>query len=130
MDKSIENWLRSSDYDWKTASALYKSGRYLYVIFMCHLSVEKALKALVNLRTGQIPPKIHDLRVLARLTGMNIPEEYGMLISRLNEVSIPTRYPEDIKRLVKQYNRLVTERYLKETKGLLKWIKKNGKLSE
>ena len=99
------------------------------MIFMCHLSVEKALKALVNLRTGQIPPKTHDL-VLARLTGMNIPEEYGMLISRLNEVSIPTRYPEDIKRLVKQYKRSVTERYLKETKGLLKWLKKNEKLNE
>jgi HEPN domain-containing protein len=97
---------------------------------MCHLSVEKALKALVNLRTGQIPPKTHDLRFLARLTGMNIPEEYGMLISRLNEVSIPTRYPEDIKRLVKQYKKSVTERYLKETKGLLKWIKKNETLSE
>lgn len=100
------------------------------MIFMCHLSVEKALKALINLKKGQIPPKTHDLRVLARLTGMNIPEEYGLLISRLNEVSIPTRYPEDIKRLVKQYKRSVTERYLKETKGLLKWLKKNGMLSE
>jgi len=47
MDEAIGNWIKSSDYDIRTASALLKSRRYVYVIFMCHLSVEKALKALV-----------------------------------------------------------------------------------
>jgi HEPN domain-containing protein len=44
MDKVIKNWLASSRYDIKTAEAIYKSKRYVYVIFMCHLSIEKALK--------------------------------------------------------------------------------------
>jgi len=30
-----------------------------------------------------------------------------------NEASIPTRYPEDISKLIKGYNKQIAERYLK-----------------
>lgn len=40
-------WLEQSTYDLKTAESLYRARRYIYAIFMCHLAVEKALKALV-----------------------------------------------------------------------------------
>jgi HEPN domain-containing protein len=65
MDEAIGNWIKSSDYDIRTASALFKSRRYIYVIFMCHLSVEKALKALVVQERKKTPPRIHDLFRLA-----------------------------------------------------------------
>jgi len=31
-----------------------------------------------------------------------------------NEASIPTRYPEDISKLIKEYNKQIAKRYLKE----------------
>jgi hypothetical protein len=34
MDEAIRNWIKSSDYDVRTATALLKSRRYVYVIFM------------------------------------------------------------------------------------------------
>jgi HEPN domain-containing protein len=48
MKKATQNWIESSDYDIKTAEAMFKSKRYLYVVFMCHLATEKMLKALVS----------------------------------------------------------------------------------
>ncbi len=39
----LANWIKSSDYDIKTAEHMFKTGRYIYVLFMCHLSVEKLL---------------------------------------------------------------------------------------
>ncbi len=123
MKKAINNWIKSSEYDIKTADAMFKSKRFVYVIFMCHLSAEKALKAIVVNKTKKIPPKTHDLFYLVKLAAVDIPGIHKPLIAHLNEVSIPTRYPEDISKLIKEYNKQVAQRYLKETKGILKWLK-------
>jgi len=123
MAKIINNWIKSSEYDIKTAEAMFKSKRFVYVIFMCHLSTEKALKAIVAERTKKVPPKTHDLFYLVKLSAIDIPDIHKLIIAHLNEASIPTRYPEDISRLTRQYNKQVAQRYLKETKALLRWLK-------
>lgn len=124
MNKSVENWVKSSEYDIETAKVMEKGGRHIYVIFMCQLAVEKSLKAIVVKKTLKIPPKTHDLYYLIRLAGLEIPFEYQKTISHLNQASIPTRYPEDIVKISRQYNKTVALKYLKETQGLLRWLKK------
>lgn len=125
MNKAAVNWIKSSSYDITTAEAMLKAKRYIYVIFFCHLAVEKLLKGIACKITGKIPPKTHDLLYLAQLTNISLPEKHQILISRLNAVSVPTRYPEDIIKLTRQYNLSAADRYLKETRGLLKWLKQN-----
>lgn len=123
MNKAIANWIKSSEYDIKTAEALYKSKRFVYVIFMCHLAVEKVLKAIVAHKMKKTPPKTHDLFYLVKLSLLDVPETYRPVLMHLNEASVPTRYPEDIVKLAKAYNKSAACRYLKETKELLKWLK-------
>ena len=36
-DKSAQ-WLKQAAYDFDTAEYMLKGGRYLYAVFMCHLS--------------------------------------------------------------------------------------------
>ena len=123
MNEVVKNWIRSSQYDIKTAEALYESKRYVYVIFMCHLSVEKAVKAVVLDRRKKSPPKTHDLLRLIELAEINVPDNHWPIIAHLNEASVPTRYPEDMSKLVRYYNRLAAQRYLKESKELLRWLR-------
>lgn len=123
MNKEINNWIKSSEYDIRTAKALYKTKRFVYVIFMCHLAVEKALKAVVSHKMKKVPPKTHDLFYLLKLASVDLPDNYAPIIAHLNEASVPTRYPEDIVKLSKAYNAQAAFRYLKETKRLLKWLK-------
>ena len=47
MRKDTANWIALTDYDIETARHMLETGRYLYVIFLCHLSLEKILKAHV-----------------------------------------------------------------------------------
>jgi HEPN domain-containing protein len=42
------------------------TGRYLYVVVMCHLALEKMLKAHVTEVTQSIPVKTHDLIYLVK----------------------------------------------------------------
>lgn len=62
MRSDTKNWMLSSEYDLETARHMFKTGRYIYVIFMCHLAIEKMLKAIVTEETRKIPPKIHNLK--------------------------------------------------------------------
>jgi len=130
MRKSTKNWLLSSDYDLETAFHLLKTGRYIYVIFMCHLATEKLLKAVVSEIQTKEPPRTHNLLYLTRLGEIQIPIKHQTIIKYLNTVSVPTRYPSDIKKLSKEFNRQLANKYFDLTKDFLKWLKTHPKLKK
>jgi len=61
MRKDADNFISSAEYDLHTAVHMLDTGRYIYVIFVCHLSIEKMLKALAAEVTDKTPPKTHNL---------------------------------------------------------------------
>jgi len=92
--KPPEEWLRQAEYDLDTADAMFKTGIYIYTVFMCHLSIEKALKGLYAEKFKKNPPKIHNLDYFCEKTGLNPHQELGNSIDKLNSLSVPTRYPD------------------------------------
>jgi len=46
IDKELQEWFRQAQYDLKSSEVMFNSKRYIHTIFMCHLSIEKALKGL------------------------------------------------------------------------------------
>jgi HEPN domain-containing protein len=61
IKNKYEEWYFQSDYDLETAGDMLKSGRNVYCIFMCHLSLEKALKGLYFKKHEDYPSKSHSL---------------------------------------------------------------------
>jgi HEPN domain-containing protein len=94
------NWLACAHYDLETARHMLATGRNLYVVFMCHLAVEKALKALVCEGTGSSPPRTHDLLRLRRLAAPALEPDAGEFLAQLNDASVTTRYPHDLPAMV------------------------------
>lgn len=123
-NKQIKEWFAQSDYDIETADAMLKSGRYVYCIFMCHLSLEKALKALIVKKFDRVPSKIHNLVYLADELNLDLKEEHLKFIYQINALSVTTRYPAELKKLIRQYNLKTTEQILNNTKEIQQWIKK------
>lgn len=121
-DRVVE-WIKQSDYDLDTAKYMFHGGRYAYAVFMCHLSVKKAIKGLFEQRLGLIPPKTHSLVYL--LTQLEIKPEKHManLITTLSEASIATRYPESLEVLQKNYTEAAAERIIQQSEEVLLWIK-------
>ena len=130
MRKETENWLSASEYDINTAEHLLKSGRYLYVVFMCHLAIEKTMKAIITEDTKKLPPKTHDLIYLADLTSIRFPANLLDFIGKINSASIVTRYPEDIKKAVAAYSETVASDYLDKTKEAVNWLRLQRKVTE
>jgi HEPN domain-containing protein len=125
MKKATINWLKSADYDLKTAASLLKNKRYLYVVFMCHLSLEKTLKAILSEALGELPPYTHNLNRLLELGSIALPEEMQSFVNAINLQSVPTRYPEDFTRLSKELNGKTAAEYMRQTKRIIQWLKKN-----
>ena len=119
-----EEWFFQSDYDLETAEYLLNSGRNIYCIFMCHLSLEKALKGLFIKRLNQFPPKLHDLLYFMEKL-LIIPEDADReFLITLNEMGITTRYPEDLRNMIKMFNKEETNSIYLQTKYVQQWIKK------
>ncbi len=128
MNGIVKNWAATANYDLQTADAMYKAGRYLYVVFMCPLAIEKMLKALLAQKYPKdVPPKIHNLINLAQKTEIVFPEELKDFFQRIDNVSVATRYPEDLRTLSKEFNQDTAKRILTDTKRMIKWLKQHLK---
>lgn len=124
MSKKSAEWRKQSDYDMDTAEFMFRGKRYFYSVFMCHLSVEKALKGLYQKKLKEVPPKVHNLIYFLNKLGVKPPENIGRFLVRLNEASVITRYPEELDKLRKEYTKAVVKEILSKSKEALKWIKK------
>lgn len=90
MDSKVSYWIEMSDYDLETADAMLVTGRYLYVGFMCHQTIEKILKAYWTTCLEDVPLKIHSLSRLAEKAGLDLEfsEKQLDLIDNLEPLNI------------------------------------------
>ena len=128
MNKETENRLSGSEYDLITAEHMFKTGRYLYVVFMCHLSIEKLIKAIVYEETKKLPAKSHDLIYLSNLVQIQFPENLLDFIGKVNSASIVTRYPEDLSKAISSYPKNIAGEYYNKTKEVLNWLRRDSRL--
>ncbi len=102
---------------------MLKSGRYLYVLFTCQQAVEKALKAVVTAKTGEFPPRIHNLVKLAEIAGIVLDEEQNLFLEKLSYYYLETRYPEDIIKISKQVGKGLAKQYFEKGNKIVKWLR-------
>jgi len=121
MDK--DEWFKQADYDMETAEFMFKGERYFYTVFMCHLSIEKTLKGLIIQKNKEAPPKTHNLLYLIEIIDLELPEDMYDFVFTLNRVSVLTRYPDNLQRMLNEYSMDTTEQILEKGKELLKWLK-------
>lgn len=123
MSDRYKEWLKQADYDMETADVMFSSGRYLYAVFMCHLSIEKALKGLYLKVLVELPPKTHNLFYLLDKTGRKPEQGLEKFVTKLNTASIATRYPDDLAKIQAAYTKEITAEMIAKSKDVLRWVK-------
>ena len=123
MGKSPKEWLKQADYDIKTAEIMFDNKRHFYAVFMSHLSIEKALKGLYTQKLNKTPPKTHNLIFLVDKIKLELSEDLYEFIFTLNGVSVPTRYPDELQKLQKDFTQSIVKDILLRSKEALEWIK-------
>ena len=54
---------------------------------------------------------------------MEPPDKFKEFIENLNRLSVPTRYPDELEKMLKEYDKIRTEEILLRTGELLGWLK-------
>jgi len=119
LKPQTEHWLEVAEYDLGTAEAMLRSRRYVYVVFFCHLCLEKALKARIVEFADVFPPYTHSLSKLLELAKLDIPEQLSDFIYNMSDLNVATRYPKDLK----QFQRAQAREYFDRTREVFSWLR-------
>jgi HEPN domain-containing protein len=75
--EKFDYWLGLAQYDIGTAEAMFRSGIWLYVVFMCQQAIEKLVKGLYVLYMGNDAPYSHNIMSLLGAFEEKLPDEIG-----------------------------------------------------
>jgi len=122
----VDYWIDLAKYDLDTAKAMNKSKRYLYVGFMCHQVIEKALKAYFVNKKDITPPYTHNLTLLAEKSEIynEMSEEQMDFLDLLEPLNIEARYPTAKGKILETLTKEICAELIQKTEGELKWIMK------
>lgn len=96
VEKTIDYWLTSADYDLEVAQSLFQKKKYHYSLFFGHLALEKILKAIFVKRKSSHAPITHSLPYLVEKSGLEIENERLEKLAEFMEFYIEGRYPTDM----------------------------------
>jgi len=130
VKQETRNWLDMAEYDLATAKQMLKTGRFVYVIFMCHLAIEKTMKAIVCEEINKVPPKTHDLIYLIFLGEIELSAGLLDFVGAINNAGVVTRYPEDLAKLISSYPEEIAEKYFDSTLEVIKCIQQDYRLKK
>jgi len=122
MDDLSRQWAERAQYDLDTADAMFKAGRYLYVLFCCQQAVEKMLKSIIVQRADELPPRIHQLARLAEVAGVALDDSQADFLRELSAYYIPTRYPEKVADLALDVKEERARQVLSQSREFMQWL--------
>jgi HEPN domain-containing protein len=125
----VDYWLDLAKYDLGAARSMLRAKYRLYVGFLCHLAMEKTLKAYWVHVNKTTPPRTHALSILAQRSGIlaELEERDISVLDFLEPLNIEARYPTEKKRLLRIMTLSKCRWLLEETQRLHQWI--SAKLS-
>lgn len=122
IQQHVNYWLESAAHDLEAAEALFQSMKYDWCLFVGHLVLEKTLKALYVRDKHEIPPKVHNLVLLAENTTLSLSEEQRMFLADVNDFNLETRYPDFRMSFYKTCTKEFTEEQFSKIKEMHRWL--------
>jgi HEPN domain-containing protein len=122
-----DGWFASSERD-RQASALLAGGDLVeQAVFYLHLSVEKALKAVICERSGSEKlPFIHNLIALADRAEVRPPAHMTLFLARLSPHGVGTRYAVTDPTVLAMYTPQLYEGLAPGVEEIVEWLKQQA----
>ncbi len=117
-----QQWADRAHYDLETARAMLDCERFLYVLFCCQQAVEKMLKGVIAARTGELPPRLHNLMQLAKYAGLGPDEDQSRLMRELSEYYFESRYPDTMEAGFSDVSPETARQALTHTEAMVQWL--------
>lgn len=125
-DQHIKFWLDGADHDLEAAESLLTSGKFDWCLFLGHLVLEKALKAVyVRDNENHLPPRTHNLVRIAEATRLKIDDDIRVFLDEVTAFNLEVRYPDYKRDFFKRCTQDFSEKKIKQIKDFFQWLKDN-----
>jgi HEPN domain-containing protein len=130
-EEKYNYWIELAQYDFDTATAMFSTGRWFYVVFMCQQAIEKCCKGLYTLYVDDNVPKIHNIKTIFSRFKEKIPtankvgdinEETERFFDTLSAHYITYRYPDFNNMPGQQTGKEEAEAILAKTREVFAWL--------
>ena len=101
---------------------MFKSGEFVWALFIGHLCIEKLLKACYVKYINANVPRIHDLYKLADRCGFEMTEEQKDVLQYVNLFNTEARYEEYKREFRQKCTMAFTEKNISSIKELRAWL--------
>ena len=121
VEKEIAYWRDLARKDLQFTSRLIdrEEEELLYCFFFFHMALEKAFKAHVVKQTLKLPPKTHNLLLLAEIGKVSLSEAQNDFCGRINLYNIEARYPN---LSIPSLTLKKAKEYYAQTKEMMEWL--------
>ena len=86
----------------------------------------ESIKRIVSQNQREYPSKSHSLIYFVEKLELKLEDSTYEFLFMPNKISVPTRYPEDLRKLVAAYSKERTDTILNRTKEIQLWIKQHS----
>jgi len=125
-EEKYDYWLELAQYDLDTANAMFSSGRWFYVVFMCQQAIEKHCKGLYTIYLDKHAPQIHNIKQVflcfADRLLVNVEQDKYDLFDSLSAFYLMNRYPDFSKQKAQQILKNEAEHLLNKSKEVFTWL--------
>ena len=125
-EEKYSYWLELAQYDLDTASSMFKTGRWFYVVFMCQQAIEKYCKGLYTLYLDDDVPKIHNIKTIISRFKDKLPEKINddtlHFFDILSAQYITYRYPDFENKPQNRTNESEARFILEKTMEVFLWL--------
>jgi HEPN domain-containing protein len=119
-------WFELAQYDLESADAMFATGRWFYVVFMCQQAIEKLCKGLYTLYLDDNVPRIHNIKQIflcfEEKLSVSADEDTYFLFDSLSAHYLITRYPDFTRQTNRQMTKNEAELLLTKTRGVFSWL--------
>ena len=124
--EKFDLWLEKAERDLDAAEAMFESGRWFYVVFMCQQAIEKLVKGLYVQYIDDNVPQTHNIGLLINRFEANLPikieEKHYHLFETLSKHYLADRYPDYISISGVQISETYAKDVLKNSKEVFQWL--------
>lgn len=125
--EKYEKWLEMAEDDLDTANVMLKSGKYMYVSFMCQQALEKLSKGIYVYTFAKEAPFTHNISIILKdiekVTNTEKYSNYEKLFATLTSYYIIGRYDVYKQKISKDLDNKASEELLNKSKEAFQWLK-------
>jgi HEPN domain-containing protein len=124
--EKFDHWKSYAERDLDAAQAMFETGRWFYVLYMCQQSVEKLIKGVYTLYVDDDVPRTHNIEMLANRiedsSNISFDEDVYALFRSLSKYYLADRYPDFLSAAGVLVDRDEADNIHRKTKEVFAWL--------